>query len=264
MRILISNDDGIRAPGLGALIRAVAPLAQVVVVAPDRQRSATSHAISLHRRLIPARTDFDLPNVTAYSLTGTPADCVKWAMCELAGPDGFDVMLSGINEGANLAADVLYSGTVAAAGEAALQGVPSAALSLAGPPWGYEAAAKIATHLLAQIPWQELGQDNFLNVNFPTAVQSERYQVQVANLGVRSYRDRFLQAVDENGATYYTYAGAATKHVDDAHTDTHLIRLGYVSITPLCYRFMNESLLDAVRSWTTDESIQRTGEQTDE
>lgn len=251
MRILISNDDGIRAPGIGALVEAVAPLGEVVVVAPDRQRSATSHAISLHHRLIPAQVDFELPSVTAYSLSGTPADCVKWAICELAGEAGFDVMLSGINEGANLAADVLYSGTVAAAGEAALQGVPSAALSLAGPPWSYEQAAKRTAKLLLRIPWSQLGADNFLNINFPSRDSFLGYQV--TKLGVRSYRDKFRHGQDDDGGTYYKYVGEETAHADDAGTDTHAIHQGLVSITPLCYRFTNDELLDTISRWMTDQ-----------
>ncbi|MCL6453792.1 MAG: 5'/3'-nucleotidase SurE [Alicyclobacillus sp.] len=262
MRILISNDDGIGAPGLDALVRAVARVGEVVVVAPDRQRSATSHGISLFRPLTPQAHDFGLANVTAYALTGTPADCVKWAVCECAGERGFDVMFSGINEGANLATDVLYSGTVAAAGEAALQGIPAAALSLSGPPWPFEQAAKRACELLERVRWSELGPDNFLNVNIPAKQPLGPFRATI--LGARTFRDRFERKVDAHGVTSYLYAGEETSEPEQGETDTRALAAGCVSVTPLCYRFTNESLQSTLRGWLAGARVRETGAEQNE
>ncbi|QSO53482.1 5'/3'-nucleotidase SurE [Alicyclobacillus curvatus] len=247
MRILVSNDDGISAQGIRALVGALSDLGNVVVVAPDRQRSASSHGISIHRRLIPTEVEFGLDNVQAFSLNGTPVDCVKFAVHQFGQPEPFDFMVSGINEGRNLATDVLYSGTVAAAGEAALQGVPALAVSLDGPPFPFEDAAHVVRKMVQRLHFKELDADTFLSVNIPANAVGGPWVV--SRIGAEGYRDRFIRHEDEEGQVYYRYAGDVVRNADDEDADTRVIARGCVSITPLRYRFTNEAAMDTLKTW---------------
>ncbi|MCL6515518.1 5'/3'-nucleotidase SurE [Alicyclobacillus sp.] len=249
MRILISNDDGVRAPGIRAIAAAMARIGEVCVVAPDRQRSASSHGISFHRPLYVEPVALGVGEAEAYAVSGTPVDCVKWAVTVLGRRRPFDWMVSGINEGANLAADVLYSGTVAAAGEAALQHIPAVALSLCGPPWPFEEAAEAALHLIRWLqsrgPWPA---DTFLNVNLPArSLPNAPWKATV--LGVRGYRDAFREEADEAGRVCFRYAGEAVEELGGPGTDVIAVRSGCISVTPLRYRFTNESWLGTLESW---------------
>ena len=208
------------------------------MVAPDRQRSATSHSIALFRPLYVERVDLGVPGVEAHSVSGTPVDCVKWAIVELGQERPFDLVLSGINEGQNLATDVLYSGTVAAAGEAALQGIPAIALSLAGPPYPFTAAAQAArqlAHHFARLSWSP---DTFLNINMPPH-GLETAEWVVTELGARKYRDAFERLTDDEGRVMYKYAGEALQETGGDQTDVAALCRGCISITPLRYRFTN-------------------------
>lgn len=246
MRILISNDDGIQAPGIRALANAVKDMGEIIVVAPDRQRSASSHGITLHGRLYAEAFNMELANVTAYSLTGTPVDCVKWAVTILSKEKPFDLMLSGINEGPNLATDVLYSGTLAAAGEAGLQHIPAVAFSLMGPPYWYDEAATIARRLVHQLLETPFHPDTFINVNFPASGLLDA-QLQVTELGVRSYEDEFNAKTDEEGRTYYRYEGEALKEVGGSGTDVVAVEHGHISLTPLRYHFTNHEMIATLK-----------------
>jgi 5'-nucleotidase len=192
--------------------------------------------------------------VTAYRISGTPVDCVKWAVCEAAGDRGFDLMLSGINEGPNLATDVLYSGTVAAAGEAALQGLPAIALSLVGPPFRFEQAAQAALRLAraaSRLTWPP---DTFLNVNLPS-INPHKASWRVTPLGARKYRDRFLRIAGDDAATIWRYAGEALVDDGDENTDVAAIRDGCVAITPLRYRFTADDFLDVLGRGMLDSAV---------
>lgn len=248
MRILISNDDGIHAPGIQALVKAVSDLGEVVVVAPDRQRSASSHGITLYDALYMEEVDIQEENVQAYSLTGTPVDCVKWGVATFGLDIPFDLMLSGINEGPNLATDVLYSGTVAAAGEAALQGIPSIALSLAGPPFPFDEAAQVVRRFVLLLKDKDFGTDTFLNVNLPpTNVGQADWRA--TQLGARGFTDKFSTRVDTTGKTYIRYGGEELEEIGGENTDVHTVRNGLVSFTPLRYRFTNDKMIDTLTSW---------------
>jgi 5'-nucleotidase len=250
MRILISNDDGIHAPGIRALAQVATSFGDVTVVAPDRQRSASSHGISLHSRLYVEEVDFHTPGVEAYALSGTPVDCVKWAVTVLGPSRKFDLMLSGINEGLNLATDVLYSGTLAAAGEAALQHIPAIAFSLAGPPFRYDEAANVARRIvqaLARIPFPP---DTFVSVNFPSSgILHAPWSV--TRLGARSYVDKFFLKTDESGRQYYTYGGEAVDDVGGPDADVWAVNNGEVSLTPLRYRFTNDEMIATLKAALT-------------
>ncbi|MCL6547995.1 MAG: 5'/3'-nucleotidase SurE [Alicyclobacillus sp.] len=248
MRILVCNDDGILAPGIRALAEAAVQLGEVTVVAPDGQRSASSHGISLHRRLYVREHEGFAPGIRAWSVTGTPVDCVKWAVATLGARDPFTLVLSGINEGQNLAVDVLYSGTVAAAGEGALLGMPAVAFSLVGPDYPYTSAARAALRILRCLQRDPLPPDTFLNVNIPSAYP-EQAPWAITQLGVRTYREQFRRQQDEEGREYYEYEGAEVEGPEGEETDVAAIRQGKISITPLCYRFTNFSMIDSLKAW---------------
>lgn len=248
MRILISNDDGIHAPGIYALAKVMGSHGDVYVVAPNRQRSASSHGISLYDSLYVEEVDLEIPQVKAVSVTGTPVDCVKWAISQLGTQVPFDFMLSGINEGPNLATDVLYSGTVAAAGEAALQGIPALALSLAGPPYTFDHAAEATSQMFGLLKDKDFAVDTFLNINFPpTDLSSAEWRSTV--LGARGFTDYFRERMDTTGKTYYRYAGEELAEVGGENTDVMTVRAGHVSFTPLRYRFTNDEMIGTLASW---------------
>jgi 5'-nucleotidase len=247
MRILVSNDDGVMAPGIRALAKAMTSLGEVFVVAPDRQRSASSHGISLHHPLYAETVDLGIDGVHAVSVNGTPVDCVKWGIYYFGSDEPFDMMVSGINEGPNLATDVLYSGTVAAAGEASLQRMPSIAFSLIGPPYDYEPAAQSALEITRKVAKIQLPPDTFLSVNFPAAVETNCKQM-ITELGARGFNNTFEKKVDAAGRTMYFHAGEELETLESEYTDIEAIRRNHVSITPLRYHFTNHEAIDSLRS----------------
>jgi 5'-nucleotidase len=249
MRILVSNDDGISAPGIRALAAALAEDHEVWVVAPDRERSATGHALTLHR---PLRAETEAPwgRVTgAWAVSGTPSDCVKLALGALL-PAPPDLVCSGINRGPNLGTDVLYSGTVSAALEAVINDVPAIAYSLATfSDVGYERAAAFARHLVGQLVGRSLPPKFLLNVNLPP-LQGDGYAgVRVTRLGVRRYQDAFEHRTDPRGRTFYWLAGEAQEAGEAPDSDVTAVRDNHVSITPIQYDMTNVAGLDAMRAW---------------
>jgi len=244
MRILICNDDGIQAAGLFALVEVAATFGEVVVAAPDRQRSASSHGISLHRTIRVERRE--VPGASdAFALSGTPVDCCKWALAVLHAERPFDLVLSGINAGANLATDVLYSGTVAIAGEAALQGVKALALSHVGPPFDF-ASAQEASRLLIELAIElNLPADTFLSANIPFVGRKTwtRADIVWCDLGVRRYHDIFSRELDVEGHEVYRYGGDIIDEVGEGLVDIGVVRSGKVSLTPLRYHFTNDQFL---------------------
>lgn len=247
MRILISNDDGIRAPGLAALTRVMSDVAQVTVVAPDRQRSASSHGISLHHgiRVEEHRVD---GAIAAYSTSGTPVDCAKWALAQLHRENPFDLVLSGINAGANLATDVLYSGTIAVAGEAALQGVKAIALSAVGPPFDFERASDICKSMFDMLKTVAFPSDSFLSVNIPPNADASKYRF--TTLGVRKYHDIFTIELDSEGRQVYRYGGDLVDEQGNGALDVDAIDNGFISLTPLKYSFTDSEFFTMLANYT--------------
>ena len=235
--ILLSNDDGFRAQGLNELRAALASVADVVVCAPHSEQSGTSHAISL---TAPLRLREHGPGV--FSLDGTPADSVYVALCALGRvlPRRPDLVVSGLNHGLNLAADVFYSGTVAAAREGALRGLRGLALS-AGPDADLAAAARCAVQLaqafLAE-PLPEEGKGILLNVNFPAG---ERWPVRATRLGLRRYEDRAEFRRDPRGGEYLWLGGSSVVHGEAAGSDTEAYDEGVVGVTPLSLEMWESS-----------------------
>jgi 5'-nucleotidase len=226
--ILLSNDDGVRAPGLRALAEALASVGDVLVAAPDRERSATAHAISLDH---PLRVDEIEPKV--FAIDGTPVDCVYLALHHLV-PRPPDLCVSGINNGFNLGSDVFYSGTVGAALEAALRGVPSVALSLERKvPQDFSHAAAFARWLVKDV----LGRGGsaidpltFLNVNLPSGPIKG---VRVTSMGRRIYRDQVSVRQDLRGRSYYWIGGPEQKGEDVPGSDCTAVSEGMASVTPI-------------------------------
>lgn len=252
MRVLITNDDGIRAPGLAALVAARPADAEVWVMAPDRERSATGQAITIHK---PLRVD-KVPmgeGVNAFQLNGTPSDCVKVATELMESRP--DIVLSGINRGANLGTDVMYSGTVSGAIEAAIYDLPAIALSLddfsADEPAHYETAARVGWALARQLVQEGLPAGTLLNVNVPAGAEIRGWRA--TRLGLRRYRDVLHRRLDPRGREYFWMAGEIEDvDSDDETVDTVAVRSGYVSVTPISFDLTQFKALDVVRSWNVD------------
>ena len=258
MRILISNDDGIYAPGVIALAEALStePDYQITVVCPNRERSATGHALTMQEplRLDPI-TGVYPPSITAWACSGTPADTVKLALDAIL-PEPPDLVLSGINRGSNLGTDVLYSGTVSAAMEGVLENIPSIAFSLTSfTATDFSTATHFARRLVRYAQGNPLKIDQeaiLLNVNVPAIPVADVCGVRVVRLGVRRYRDIFEKRIDPRGKIYYWLSGTVVDA--EAHPDTDIAAVldNYITITPLKYDFTLDSALPQVQNWLGD------------
>ena len=239
MRILVSNDDGVHAPGIIALAKAMSTLGEVVVVAPDRNRSGASNSLTLSR---PLRVN-QLEN-GFYSVEGTPTDCVHLALTGLF-EERFDLVVSGINRGSNLGDDVLYSGTVAAAMEGSNFGLSAIALSLVGEHCHYyETAATIAHQLAVKIIQNQLPTRTLLNVNVPDCPIAEINGVELTRLGTRHAAEPTIKSADPRGRPIY-WVGAAGPEADaQLGTDFYAINQGSVSVTPLQLDMTHYKLFD--------------------
>lgn len=222
--ILVTNDDGIHAHGLRILTQALLPLGEVVVIAPDRNQSAVSHKITLHEPLRVSALE-----ERRWAVDGTPVDCVYLAMNGLL-PRTPALVVSGINAGPNLGFDVHYSGTVGAAVEGTLQGVPSIALSLIDRHGDYEPAARFARALAEAVLANGLPEGVTLNVNVPPG-PVERARLTV--LGRRRYSHSVHRREDPRGGVYYWIGGAPTDEREECDTDCEAIREGLIAVTPL-------------------------------
>ena len=244
MRILISNDDGYFAPGLACLAEHLGKIAEVVVVAPERDRSGASNSLTLDRplKLRQAANGF-------YYVNGTPTDCVHLAVTGMLDRQP-DMVVSGINAGANMGDDTIYSGTVAAATEGFLLGIPSLAVSLAGHGLvNYETAARVAVELVQRFAKQTHSHPWLLNVNVPDVGYDQLQGSVVTRLGKRHKAEPVIKASNPHGETVY-WVGAAGKAQDAGEgTGFHAIAERRVSFTPLQIDLTQYSQLDAVRGW---------------
>lgn len=250
MKILITNDDGIFSAGIEALWRALVEFADVTIAAPDRERSAMSQAITVAQPILVDRYELDHPRVTAWKVGGTPTDCVKFAL-EAGKIDKPDVLVSGINHGPNIGTDVLYSGTVSAAIEGALHGIPSIAVSLDS--WGgngFETAASYAATLVKKIATEPLPAGTLLNVNVPALPAADIKGMAMTKLGQRLYANAFHERKDPRGRTYYWIGGTIIDAVNDADTDVAAVQAGLVSITPIHFDLTNYAVLKQLQEWT--------------
>jgi len=247
MLLLITNDDGIAAPALRRLKAELAPLGRVVIVAPDRDQSATSHSLTLHR---PFRIHRHEPDV--YSVDGTPTDCVVTAFYGLL-DEKPDMVISGINHGPNMGEDVFYSGTVAAAIEGTLQGVPAIAASLVTRELtDFVEPARFVARLVSRTLEHGLPARQLLNVNLPHVPWEEIRGVQVTRLGSRRYQDTLIKKVDPRGRDYYWIGGEDPVWEPREGSDFSAIHSGWISVTPLHLDLTDSGAVDSMRSWNLE------------
>jgi 5'-nucleotidase len=253
LRILLSNDDGIHAIGLRALTNEMVRLGEVWTVAPEREMSATGHAITIEDPLR-VRKESLHPKARAYSVTGTPADCVKLAVRALMKGARPHVVVSGVNRGANIARNLIYSGTVSAATEGAILGISSIAVSLAGAKLrpsdaaDFRFAARFARRLVRFVLREGLVRGTLLNVNIPRPpVRGVRITRQAESVFV----EKFDKRRDPHGAVYYWQAGDMQRPNKDSDADDHVVREGYISITPIHHDLTHYKSLARMARWGT-------------
>jgi 5'-nucleotidase len=244
LKILLSNDDGYRAEGLQQLLAAIQPLAQVIVVAPERNRSGASNSLTLD---VPLRvTQY---GERCYYINGTPTDCVHMAISGLFDEEQ-DMVVSGINDGANLGDDTLYSGTVAAAVEGRFLGLPAVAVSLVNTGQNHFAtAARVAAELVMRLQRTPLDRAAILNVNVPDLPYEQLKGTQVTRLGFRHRSEPVVKALDPKGKEVYWVGPAGSEQDAGPGTDFHAIANGYVSVTPLQTDLTRHVMLDDLRDW---------------
>ncbi len=244
MRILLSNDDGYLAEGLLTLAQALADYAEISVVAPDKNRSAASNSLTLDLPLRAQRGENGFIRVD-----GTPTDCVHLAITGLLEHEP-DMVIAGINHGANLGDDVLYSGTVAAATEGRFLGFPAIAISLtAAYPKHFATAAQVAVTLMRQIINKPLPQDTLLNVNVPDIPLADLKGYQVTRLGQRHKAEPVIKAQDQRGREIYWVGPPGSEQDAGAGTDFYAIKTGYVSVTPLQLDLSRYEQMETIKAW---------------
>jgi 5'-nucleotidase len=248
VRILCSNDDGIFAAGLDVLVRAASQLGDVTVVAPDREQSATSHSLTMHRPLRPVQL-----GKQKHQVDGTPTDCVMLAIEGLM-PERPDWVLSGINHGMNMGEDVLYSGTVAAAMEGLVLGVPSIALSFAGGDMRSE-SDKLEMHLgavvdlLGHLTSLNVSSTTLFNVNLPAVFGADIRGVKLTRLGRRQYTNSIRPMSDPWGRPLYWIGAGSMSWTGGEDSDYRAVADGYISVTPLHLDLTNGAMFDSAEDW---------------
>jgi len=233
VRILLCNDDGINARGIHALMRELSSIAEIYVVAPDRERSGTGHSITVFD---PIRvTKVNLPGIKAgWIVRGTPVDCVKLAINKLISEE-IDLVVSGINHGPNLGTDILYSGTVSAAAEGVIMGVPSLAVSLNSfnEDMDFDFAARFTRKVVKTVIKQGLDKQTLLNINIPALLPDEIKGIRITKLGVRNYDNLFEERQDPRGNTYYWLGGGVVEEEQEEESDVIAVEADWISITPI-------------------------------
>lgn len=252
MRILLTNDDGIYAPGIHAMKTALETLGEVFMVAPERPRSAAGHSITLHKPL--RVTPMTLPNgMKGHAVSGTPTDSVTLGY-DIVMEGRCDLVVSGINNGPNLGWDLTYSGTVAAAFEGAVLGMPAIAVSVtaqgvSGDGIDFLPAAEFTARLARQLLTDPLPRHTFLNVNVPHVTASELKGATVTHQGRREYVDRIVKRLDPGGRPYYWQAGSLREDTPDPGSDVHAVLENRISVTPVQLDLTDYTLLDQLRGW---------------
>ena len=246
MHLLLSNDDGIHASGLKFLAEALSPLGKISVVAPNRNRSAASNSLTLER---PIRAN-EIAN-NWYSVDGTPTDCVHLAITGLL-KDEPDIVVSGINEGANLGDDVIYSGTVAAAIEGRFLGLPAVAISLASfQPKFMQDAAQVSAAMIANLAETSLPNDVIININIPDIAKCELKGVQTTRLGNRHKAEPVIEDKDPRGKPIYWVGAAGPEQDAGIGTDFYAVNNNYVSVSPMHLDLTHYKAMEEVENWVS-------------
>jgi 5'-nucleotidase len=244
MRILVTNDDGIQSPGITALAHVLSAIGEVWIVAPDRERTAVAHAVTLHKPLrlhrVASRT---------FAVNGTPVDCVNLALLKVM-PKPPAIVVSGINKGVNLGDDVMYSGTVSAAMEGTILGVPSVAVSQEGQDeFRFAVGATYAARIVQLVLDRGLPEETLLNVNIPDRPRHAIKGVRITCLSRRRFHNPIIEKLDPHGRKYYWIAGKRVSWSRSKDADHEAIEEGLVSITPIRLDSTNHGVLDQFRAW---------------
>lgn len=246
MKILISNDDGVMAEGIKALVTELSKEHEVYVVAPDRERSAAGHSLTLHTPIRVEELDSRFGAKRIWVTSGTPGDCVKIGInAILAEDEKPDLVISGINHGPNLGSDILYSGTVSCAMEGAMMGYPSIAVSLASmssEPALFQNVAKFMLEFVRKIENYKFPPKTILNVNVPGLMSEDLAGIAITKLGGKMFTDEYDKRVDPRGKVYYWMAGELIKHCDNDDSDLNALRWNKVSVTPITFEMTLESV----------------------
>jgi 5'-nucleotidase len=239
----------VHSPGLSALARALSTVEAVCVIAPDRNWTAAGHTKTLDRPLRISEVRLAGTRLHGFASDGTPSDCVSLAFLGVA-PERPRLVVSGVNTGANLGSDITYSGTVSAAMEGVVCGVPGIAVSQAFTShWDFSAAAGFAAKLARRVLEAGLEHEVLLNVNVPSVPRRQLRGVQVTRLGKREYRDELIRRQDPLGRDYYWIGGERPGGVAEPGTDLHALECGYISVTPILLDLTNHGLMEQVASW---------------
>ncbi|MBI5556172.1 MAG: 5'/3'-nucleotidase SurE [Deltaproteobacteria bacterium] len=243
--ILLTNDDGVYAPGLRILFAGLRETGEPIIVAPDRDNSAVSHSLSLHRPLTVKELEKNI-----YAINGTPADCVTLGV-EKVLPRRPDLIVSGINAGANLGHDISYSGTVSAAKEGTIRGVPSIALSISGEaPYQFDTGIQCARLLASLILTSGMPNDCYLNINIPNVKAADIRGMKITRQGRRTYENALQELCDPWGKPCFWIGGGSPSREMECGTDSHETEKNYISITPIHVDLTNYEALDALQqSW---------------
>ncbi len=246
--ILVTNDDGIYAPGIYALWKAMQSVGDVFIAAPETEKSAVGHAITLSDPIrvqkIKRKQDF-----IGYAVNGTPADCVKLAVGALMDRKP-DIVISGINAGANVGTSLMYSGTVSAATEGTILAIPSIAISLGSLiSTDFNFSGKVAITMVKKVLKNGLPQGTLLNVNVPAVPENLIKGYQITRQGDLHYREGFDRREDPRGRVYYWMTGQIVEPVEQPDGDGHALSENWISVSPVHYRLTNEDFLDDLKSW---------------
>ncbi|MDH5757344.1 MAG: 5'/3'-nucleotidase SurE [Nitrospinota bacterium] len=248
MKILLTNDDGINAEGIRAFKIALRDIAEVTVVAPETEMSAVGHSITLSDPLRVREVRHN-GEVFGLAVNGTPADCVKIAVRAIL-PEPPDMVVSGINHGQNVATNIIYSGTVSAATEGTILGIPSVAVSLASfTKTDFSVATDYAIRIIRKVAGQELPPDTLVNVNIPAVSAGEVKGIKVCRMGMSKFKEVFERRVDPRNREYFWQGGQMEFNPQDEETDIHWLSRNWVTVTPIHYDLTHYKLMESMLKW---------------
>ena len=259
MKILLSNDDGVMAEGIKALTIELSKENDVYVIAPDRERSAAGHSLTLHTPIRVEELESKFGAKRIWITSGTPGDCVKIGINAILSEDEKpDLIISGINHGPNLGSDILYSGTVSCAMEGAMMGYPSIAVSLASMSCEPELFKNVAVfmskfvHKIKEFPFPK---KSILNINVPGLMPEDLAGIAITKLGGKMFTDEYDKRVDPRGKVYYWMAGELIKHCDNDESDINALRWNKVSVTPITFEMTLDSVIPELENALCNENI---------
>lgn len=259
MKILLSNDDGVMAEGIKALTVELSKEHEVYVVAPDRERSAAGHSLTLHTPIRVEELESKFGAKRIWITSGTPGDCVKIGINAILGEDEKpDLIISGINHGPNLGSDILYSGTVSCAMEGAMMGYPSIAVSLASmtsEPELFSNVAKFMLKFIHKIQDYKFPPKTILNINVPGLMPEDLAGIAITKLGGKMFTDEYDKRVDPRGKVYYWMAGELIRHCDNDDSDINALRWNKVSVTPITFEMTEVSVMPELEEKLCGENI---------